>query len=315
MLKKSFLRLIGLLIFAYILSRVDWERMGNVLKGMEIGWILLAFFLNLPQLWFKAMRWWVLMRQQGLHAGKRKVFLYYLSAVFMGVVTPGRLGELAKTIYLKQNGITTLAHGFSSVVVDRLCDLYLLFLLGAVGIGVLVPWKHSFLIGGGVFITVLASGVFLLLVLKGKGMVYKSYVAPRLPASVKEHLKEFNRGLADILGEILGIAMIFTVCSYAIYFFQCYLIAKALSIPLSYGAIVPVMALTNLFSFLPISVSGLGTRDAALLFLLTPRGIPSEVIIAFSLGILVVFFVGGGLLGMIAWWMEPVSLKTGKMKR
>jgi len=315
MLKRRLFRLIGLLFFVYVLSRLDWSRLWSILKEGQLVWLGAAFLANLPQLWLKATRWRMLLEHQGLHVTRRKTFLYYMSAVFMGVVTPGRLGELAKAVYLRQDGVTSLAHGFSSVVMDRLCDLYLLCLLGTFGITVLDPWKSSSLIGWGGFLMVLLVGGAGYYVLKGEGRFYGKYVAPRLPEPVREHLQEFNRGLVLLLGKVLPAAFFLTICSYAIYFFQCYLVAKAFSLPVTYWMLVPIMALTNIFSFLPISISGLGTREAALLFLLRPRGIPVEVIIAFSLGILVVFFIGGGLLGFAAWWMEPVGFKTVASER
>ena len=86
----------------------------------------------------------------------------------------------------------------------------------------------------------------------------------------------------------------------------------ALELPITYMEIIPVMALTNIFTFLPISISGLGTREAALAFLLLPRGISLELILAYSMGVLLVFFVAGGLMGAVAWFLKPVAIKFSK---
>ncbi|GAI33117.1 unnamed protein product [marine sediment metagenome] len=76
--------------------------------------------------------------------------------------------------------------------------------------------------------------------------------------------------------------------------------------------IIPIMAITNIFTFLPISISGLGTREAILSFLLLPRGISLELILAYSLEVLLVFFVAGGLMGVVAWFLKPVDIKFSK---
>lgn len=74
--------------------------------------------------------------------------------------------------------------------------------------------------------------------------------------------------------------------------------------------LVLVMSITNLLTFLPVSISGIGVRDASLIVLLARFGIGQAQAVAFSLVILVIFYVGGILLGSICWVWEPVELGT-----
>ncbi len=92
------------------------------------------------------------------------------------------------------------------------------------------------------------------------------------------------------------------------FFLQCYFIAKCFGISLGYFQIVLIMAMVNLFSFIPITVSGLGTRDAALLFLLGQKGVIYETIVTYSMGVFALSSLGGGLLGVIAWFLRPLTL-------
>ena len=63
-----------------------------------------------------------------------------MSSIYIGFVTPGRLGEFVKAVYLKSDKGLSLSKGMSSVLVDRLFDLYLLIILGLIGI-----WKFDIL--------------------------------------------------------------------------------------------------------------------------------------------------------------------------
>ena len=56
-----------------------------------------------------------------------------MSSLYIGFVTPGRLGEFIKAVYLKSDKGISLSKGMSSVLIDRLCDLYLLIFLGLLG--------------------------------------------------------------------------------------------------------------------------------------------------------------------------------------
>jgi len=313
MLKFKVWRFLGLVIFVYILYKIDWPQMTSVLKRINLQWIIIAALINIPHLWLKSTRWQFLLAVQNKTIRNREAFLLYMSSLYLGVVTPGRLGEFAKAIYLKQAGITTISHGFSSVLVDRLCDLYLLFLLAMAGLVFLTPWPGSDVFGwAGFAVAVILPVIFLF---SGKAeqlisLLYKKVLASKLLKFAKEGGEQFGQGMRELLTCRIYRVGLLTLVAWSLFFLQCFLIAKALGLPITYMEIILVMAITNIFTFLPISISGLGTREAALCFLLLPRGISLELILAYSMGVLLVFFVAGGLMGAVAWWMRPLGLET-----
>ena len=73
------------------------------------------------------------------------------------------------------------------------------------------------------------------------------------------------------------------------------------------------MAISNLISFIPISISGLGTRDATLIYLFSLIGLKPELAVSYSFLVFIVFFVCGGLMGAVAWWIKPLPI-SGKSK-
>ncbi len=314
MLKHKLWKLIGLVILAYILSRIDWPQFLRVVRDAKITLILTAFLLNIPQLWLKSTRWQALLSAQGKRIKNVDAFLYYLGATYLGVITPGRVGEFVKALYLKQHGIATISYGFSSVLVDRLWDLLLLVVLGLAGLIVIHPFEYAALIGWvglAGLVGLLAFLIFSSSIGKVAGIIYGKFLSSKIPKAAKEGAGRFGDGLRDLWGKRIGLSAGLTCLAYGLFFLQCAFIAHGFGLPLSYVEIVPIMAMVNLFSFLPVSVSGLGTRDAALLFLLTRRGLGYESIVAFSMGILIVFYVGGGLLGLTAWFLRPITLKKG----
>jgi uncharacterized protein (TIRG00374 family) len=74
---------------------------------------------------------------------------------------------------------------------------------------------------------------------------------------------------------------------------------------------IPIISMLDL---LPISVSGVGTRDAALLYLFGLIGIAPETTIAFSILYLVFSYWFVALVGLLFWLLYPVSL-TGLDER
>ena len=88
--------------------------------------IILALIINIPHLFIKSFRWNFLLKQQKIFINPIETFMAYLSSLYIGYITPGRLGEFVKVIYLKSNRGISLSKGFSSVLIDRIFDLYLL---------------------------------------------------------------------------------------------------------------------------------------------------------------------------------------------
>ena len=75
--------------------------------------------------------------------------------------------------------------------------------------------------------------------------------------------------------------------------------------------LVLLMAATNFFSFIPITVSGLGTREACLAFFLA-RVHPAQPVttaVTFGLALFLVLFVGGGFIGFLCWQWATMGLR------
>ena len=92
------------------------------------------------------------------------------------------------------------------------------------------------------------------------------------------------------------------------FFVQCYLIVTAMGLSINFITITLFMAISNLISFIPISISGLGTRDVTLIFLFSLIKLSPELAVSYAFLVFITFFVTGGLLGAVAWWIRPLEL-------
>ena len=310
-------QLLGLLILPLIFVHMDWSSVKEALVRANLVLIAMAFLLNVPLLFLTAMRWRYLLTLQGYQLSKRATWIYYLGGLYLGFVTPGRIGDLGKGFFLRKAGIATLSRSLSSVVVDRLLDLYLLLLLATLGIMWRKPFPASFPVG----LALLAVVVFFPFVFNflslprgwAKDMIQKRLLN-WFPVSVRKEAEEFASGMRLLPVNNLFVALFFTVMAQAIFFQACWLIAVAYSIPISYLELVPIMAMTNLITFIPVSIAGLGTREAALLVFLNRPDITTEQIILYSLSVFFVFFAGGGLLGYLGWILSPVYISRKQAK-
>jgi uncharacterized protein (TIRG00374 family) len=223
------------------------------------------------------------------------------------------LGEFVKALYLRQDAGIPLGQGLSSVLVDRLLDLYLLLITAGVGMSVFSLPSYLSRVGVAALLLV-ALGPLVILIPAARRRVITlligamSFLGPgRYEEETRLSLGGFQQGLEQLLGIRLLIPVAITLLAYGLFYFQCYLIALALGLPISYAYAAFCVSLASLLSLLPISVSGLGVRDVTFIALLVPLGITAVMAIGYSLLILLVFNVFGAALGALAWFLKPLK--------
>lgn len=234
-----------------------------------------------------------------------------MSSLYIGFITPGRLGEFVKALYLKSDKQISLSRGMSSVLLDRLFDLYLLVILAIIGI-----WRFDIL--GRLSNTSLILMVIIvlapLLVLNKQLMMYivrqlyNLVIVKKFKDKIEERFEDFYIGINQLINPKLLFSGFLTCLSYTVFFIQCYLITIAMGITINFITITLFMAISNLISFIPISISGLGTRDATLIYLFSLINLSPELAVSYAFLVFITFFVCGGLMGAVAWWIKPLSI-------
>jgi len=301
------LRIVGVLIFVYILTRLDWQQMRSVFAGIRLPLLSSAFLLIALLVLTKSTRWFLLVRHQGIEFSFRSALSAYLCGLYLGFVTPGRLGDLIKAVYLKQEAGEPLGSGFANVVFDRLLDLSLLILIGTVGLAYffysyLRIWTLLLPLG-----LLLVLGFFILDRRLGEQFLTlifrKLELAAKYSEEVQLSFERFHAGLARLFPYTLQ-AVLLTLLAYAFFFCSSFAIARSLNIEIAFLPFCFAVALASLSTFVPISVSGLGTREAVFITIFHQLGLSSEQAVSYTTLSLIVFNLFIGSIGFAAWQLK-----------
>ena len=306
-------RVVGLLLLAILLARLDLGQVSQAIRKADLLLVTASVLLVMPLILIKTVRWQGILRSQSVQFPTWPAFLAYFGSLFVGFLTPGRLGEFVKALHVSQDCGMSTARAFSTVLADRLFDLYALLLVGGAALLTLTadPDVNGAL--GLIGFTVLPTLPLVMLLnarafgwLQAFGLRFGSW-GQKLFAP-QGWLMQLRKGLLELTLPWLVRAAGLTVFAYGIFFSQCYLLAIALRLSIGYAQVSYAVALGSLVTLLPVSISGLGTREAAIIAYLGTAGVPVEAALAFSLLVFVTSYVAGGLMGAIAWWMKPVPL-------
>jgi hypothetical protein len=268
-----------------------------------------AIATNVPIVHFKVVRWQKLLAARGYDYPLGRTYLAVLSSLYLGMVTPGRVGDLLRIQYVKHDIGVPYTEGLATTLMDRFCDLYVLaavVALGAMHFASALSADLANITWAAVALAVLAPSAFLL-----KGPVelltrLLSRLTTRWHASVTALLD----ALRGLVGRSLIGAVARTVASFAVGFLLGWLVARALGIELSYVDVASLLATTSLLSLIPISVSGVGVRELFLALVFPALGLlPAQGV---ALGIMV--FVCNHMVivvaGFIAWQLAPPPVES-----
>lgn len=311
-MEKKYLRIIGLLFFLIIIFKVDVPDILKILSKVKINYLFIAITLTIPLLLVKAWRWKYMLQMQSIEYSLKDAFITYLATTYIGIITPGRIGDFLKVFYLKEKQHLLFGRAFSSVLVDKLFDLMVLFIFGMIGINVFLLSKNVTIIMLLCMLFFIAGFIILFNRTNRENIfkfIYNMAIIKRYKEKIKIHFEDFFKGIEDLKKTKILIPILLSFVAYFILFLQCYLIASSLGIKIAFFYLAFCASVANIISFIPISIAGIGTRDAILIFLFSGLGLSKESAISYSLLFLFVVFITVGIMGSFAWFRRPLPLK------
>jgi uncharacterized protein (TIRG00374 family) len=241
----------------------------------------------IPALLLRAARWKSLLSGQGLRSGFVETTNVYSYSILMGLVTPGHIGEFIKVFYLKRRGLS-LGGSFFSVFLDRALDILFLFMVSVVALFALISsGAHHVTISVLLIAGMLGAFALMWFFTRGKGFDLAVICLGRIsPAKFRERVLGGFSDFADGFQRMtrVGVTQAFALTAFAwsANYYAVYLLGLSLGFELSFPQMAGIAAISSLVALLPISVMGVGTRDATLIVLLAQYGVSEESAIAFS---------------------------------
>ena len=258
---------IGLL--AGLVSRLEWDAVARVFQAADGRYFTLAAFLATQLPLVTAWRWLGTLQAQGAVFPFARAVQGVMIAAVLNSFLPSKGGDLAKVFFIRHRA--GLASGAGTVVLERLVDLFCLGLLGLLGYA--LSHETAGLFAG----LVLSGGVLAVFVL-----VLRLSPEKFLPQG-KARLKASEFRLVFLRWSTMPGAIAQTLAgSLANWLLGglvvvCLLLAFGRPDVCGYGlAIYPIAVLVGL---VPVSISGVGTRDTAFALFLAPRIGPDQAIL------------------------------------
>lgn len=280
-IRMAILGVLTILVFVILFRSVPFAQVAEIIGDARPAPIILAVLLTATFPLLSAWRMQAVLGSIGCRAGMSESFSIVMACFTLSTLTPSKAGDVARAYFLR--GRAPVSRVLGSVLAERLLDV--LTLLGLCFVGSLAHgWRTLALASG----ALLAAGLL--------GTV--ALLAIRLPVPAKlrpkaERLLESMRVLLRRPGLLLWV-LILTLANWLASIVQTWLLYSSLGAAVPFARVLAALPAAIFVGLLPITIAGMGTRDAALIRLLD-----GFALAPLSLGV-------GLLYSLLGYWLPGV---------
>jgi len=307
---NKYFGIIGIGIFIFILSKTNLKEVYSTIKNLDYFLLTISFLLLLIVTLIISLRWRYIVNKTGISLSiKDSIFISFKS--LFSEYSPGKTGYLLVTsVYLKNKTKEDWGKIIFSTTFNKFMDVWITAIEALIGF-IILFWifgiKSSVIIPIIVILAIIVlSFIFFInyrLMKCALKLFFKLFIPKKYQENFENKFASFYDNIHKINHKIILISLFYQIITLIIagLFFYFLGMAMGIHIPL-YVAIIlePIVAIA---SILPISFSGLGTREAGIAFLFSLINISLEYAIIFSL----ITFLFRNLLILIGLMIIPLE--------
>ncbi|HEX8918294.1 MAG TPA: lysylphosphatidylglycerol synthase transmembrane domain-containing protein, partial [Chloroflexota bacterium] len=279
-------------LITLVLIKVQPQHVARAVGTARPDYLLLALVLTLPFLYLKTARWYLLLRSARIESTFPEAAASLLGGMGLALLTPARLGELARVAYLRDSQ-KWKAGGL--VMIDKGLDVLVLAILSVAGAWTLLG-KPA---GCGMAVVALAG----LTVVYNPRRVHLTLEKMSAPFPLRSRLSQVWTSLESLSTGSTSLFLLLTLLSFVCVLAQFGLILLSWRSwsPDVVFLTFPLVILTNV---LPITIGGLGVREGAAALLLAHYGVSAADA---ALAAFLMFAMNTALPGLVGAMLLPAS--------
>lgn len=291
---------ISLLFIFY--RRITVDQLMETLASARPAFLAPMLLVLLFNSFISSVKWHIFLAASGIHARLRRLFGTYLAASFLNIFLPSNVGGDFYRIYDTSVKTADPARSTASVLADRISGFLAIVILGITGsiFGTGAGSSPvSAIIPAAVFCVLIAGTILiyqksvLMNLLKVSGLCKFKFMAGKLDAFF-DAFQEYRRHPRLFL-KVMSLSFTF---QFGVIFFV-FLISEAINLEIPFVLFCIYVPLVSLLEAVPLSIYGLGFREAGYVFFLRAAGHSEGEALSVSLLYLVITLIYSSLGGII----------------
>jgi glycosyltransferase AglD len=242
-------------IIAFMLFRV-WDDLFVALQNSIPEYLVVGILICLCAWWLRGWRYHAILKNLGYKVSVTASTACIFISQTVNLIVPARLGDFVRVLILKHEYNVSYSEGVSSLVVERVFDIFTVALLGAVALYFVVnvpAWFYT------VIVLPLVAGVifFLFLLFMGKFSSKNRYISIFL--TMLHEIKRASLSLKAVV--VLGGS---SIVIWLLDIFVCVTVVMMFQQQIPFAIIVLAIVIGNLVKAIPLTPGGVGTYEISL---------------------------------------------------
>jgi len=272
--------LVSLGLITFLISQVDFSKIINILKNVDIAMIFYSLFFLTIQVFIATTRWKYVLTCQKIAIDYKNTLQILWSGLFFNQAMPSSVGgDVVRGYYLKKQGIT-LGRATLGVLIDRLFGMVGLVLLVLASLPLLFQLVDNPIARTGVLLIAFGISFTLLLV----------FFTDKLLGNFS-HLK-LIRGFYSLsqdgrhcISERYNgfIILLISILIHLISVLAVMILSAGLGLDIEWGGFLLMVPLVGLMMVVPISIAGWGVREGVMVVGFGYLGVTPESSLALSI--------------------------------
>ena len=270
-LKTVVITFITLSIFYIIFTKIDFHSVVAVLLRANVFYLFIAIVLSLMVILLGVKRWQIILDTMNHPVPFSKCFTVVMGALPLTSITPSKSGDVIKAYYLRKE--IPISKTIGSVLTERVFDIFALVLFSLIGMIFCQRFELA--------------GIALAALFGIAAIFFIPHVHSDVPASGSWMNKIYNIMLSMKTltkdKKAFSSAMLCSLLSWFLSIIQTLIFFYAIGVKIPLLFVVANIPIAIFIGMIPITLGGMGTRDAAIIFLFSEYATPCELL---SVGIL-----------------------------
>ena len=312
---------IGFILFGYILFNINLDLAIQLLANISIPLLFFAFFLNLISALIKALKWKYVVNAVSPTFSYSDAVASYFAGFAASIITPAKVGEVIKIFYVDKSG-KEYGKAISVVIADRLIDILILFVMAILGICLFQSNFSIIILPYWIVVSLIVSTLIISYFAFNKLLIYRviqpitSRFSENMLFKIVIPLIENYFDGVDLIrknSKKIAIAVIYGFVVFGIAPIYSCILAYSIGIEVPFEFYVALIPITCIIDLLPVSISGIGTRDIAYIYLFSFISVNAESALTFSILYMLICYLLMGLIGAFFWIKCPYNVDNNRI--
>lgn len=289
---------LGFILLYFVIRNLDFQLIKenfSLFKPWKmaagLGILLLVYLI-------KTYRWLTINRSFGMKTGYGTLLLFFLFSGLLSAITPGRLGEFSRIWFIQKQYKAGITVSTSSVLLDRIWDVLILSMIGSISMVLVISrfsieWYTMAFMG---MIFLFALGIILF-----PGILFRPAMALAGNRPIRLELDNIYRVWKENRMGLIIPGVSTSLLAFGMLAIIPVMMSADLNAPVHYGTSVTAVSISNILSFLPVTVAGFGTREFIFTRVWAIQAYPAHIAVSVSAIYFICTYLGSMLFGGVVY--------------